>query len=120
MIFLTSCATTNPSERIAEIDSRLAKWIGKTEYELVQKAGIPTSIYEMGNTKILSYKSSKTRYETQSTNKYFRDAACNGPLPGYCPKERFESVERTTYCEYRYTIEGGIIKSTFWEGNYCG
>jgi hypothetical protein len=111
LCFLAGCATTANYEKI------LASWVGSTELDLVRKWGTPQRMYETGDTKFLTYASSRNIY-----------------LPGTAPTYQTTYIGNTAYtnriggtpgqnigmsCITTFEVRNERIVSWRWEGNDC-
>jgi hypothetical protein len=108
---LAGCATTENFER------KLQSWVGNTEDALVRSWGPPSSVYETGQSKYLTYARGAQGYipgvapsyqTTRIGNTYTTQAV--GGSPGYTYNQ---------HCTATFELVGGIISSWRWEGNAC-
>jgi hypothetical protein len=108
---LPGCATT------ANYEATLKTWIGSTEDQLVSSWGPPTSTYETGNSKYLTYTRSSQGYipgqapSYQTT--YYGNTAYTTPVGGS------EGFAYTAICKTTFTIQNDRIVNWRWEGNSC-
>ena len=108
---LLGCAT---SQRYEEM---LNTWVGKNEEELVRSWGPPSSVYDSGRSKFLTYARSAQGYVPGAAPSYRGYVIGNtvytrpiGGSPGYA---------YTQQCVTSFETVGGVIRSWRWEGNAC-
>jgi hypothetical protein len=112
LIFLLSgCATTANYENI------LNSWVGLPETSLIEKWGIPNSVYEAGGVKYLSYSKSQSGYVPGVAPSYQTTVIGNtaytnavGGTPGFA---------FTNTCNTTFMIRNNTIFNWRWEGNAC-
>ena len=111
LALLAGCATTENYEKI------LGTWVGSSERELIQSWGPPSSVYESGGTKYLTYSESASGY-----------------IPGTSPTYQTQIIGNTAYttssggspgfaynrsCKTTFTLRSDTIVSWRHEGNAC-
>ncbi|EEO27782.1 hypothetical protein OFAG_00935 [Oxalobacter formigenes HOxBLS] len=112
-ILLAGCATTANYEKI------LNSWLGNTEELLIQKWGVPDTVYESGNRKYLVYYRQNTVYfpGTPPTYQSWYDSltqtVTTTQTGGYSGRSF------NYYCKTTYTVENGRIIHWQWQGNAC-
>lgn len=111
LMLLGGCATT------AKFETLLNSWVGSTEDQLVRRWGPPSSTYETGGTKYLTYVQSSSGYVPGVAPSYQTQVIGNtaytrptGGMPGYGYTDR---------CTVNFAVQNGQIVSWRYEGNMC-
>ncbi len=111
LALLAGCATTENYEKI------LGTWVGSSEQQLIQSWGPPSSVYESGGQKYLTYTKSRSGYIPGTSPTYQTQIIGNtayttssGGSPGFA---------YTKSCKTTFTIQGTRISGWRYEGNNC-
>ena len=110
-LLLIGCATSENYKNILET------WVGASESKLVSTWGVPDGVYEIGDIKYLSYKTSISGYVEGTPATYTTTVIGNrayttssGGTSGY-------SYDRK--CETTFSIRNGTVFSWSFKGNDC-
>lgn len=110
-LLLAGCATTANFEKILQ-DS-----VGRPEADLIQAWGPPSSVYESGESKYLTWQRGSSGYVPGVAPTYRTYAIGNtlytqptGGSPGFA---------YTNHCKYTLELVRGVVRSWRWEGNAC-
>ena len=111
LLFTTACTT------LKEFEDNLSTWMGATEEQLVMSWGPPTSVYEAGDLKYLSWSSagsmtlpgSSPTYHTNVIGNKAYTTAIGGSAP----------TTINLNCQTTMVIKGGLVSSWQWKGNNC-
>lgn len=108
---LAGCATEGKYGQI------LDTWMGSTESQLISKWGIPSSVYESGGVKYLTYSNSSSGYVPGTAPSYQSTVIGNtvytnriGGTPGFVVN---------SWCDTTFTTRDGVIVHWSWKGNAC-
>jgi hypothetical protein len=109
--FLSACATQK------DFESKLGSWIGHSEESLIASWGPPTSVYESGSNKYLTWSHSASALmpgisPTYQTN-FIGNTAYTTSYGGTSP------MLINTSCAKTMVINNGYVKSWSWKGNNC-
>ena len=110
-LLIAGCATTANYEKI------LQSWIGMPEIDLVRKWGPPSSVYENGGIRFITYEQSAQGYVPGTAPSYQTTRIGNtlytqtvGGSPGYT---------YTQACRTTFEVVNERIASWRWQGNAC-
>lgn len=100
-IVLAGCATANREN----FENYVNKFIGWSENELISSWGIPTQVYESGNTKYIKYGAETTGQVGTMTNFY------GSPI--------YMSRNTSSHCEVTFSLANDSVTSWRMYGNAC-
>lgn len=108
---LLGCVTT------ANYEAILQSWVGKPEIDLLHSWGPPSSVYESGGIKFLTYDKSSQAYIPGTAPSYQSTVVGNtvythsvGGSPGYAISQN---------CRTTFELSSGLVTSWRWDGNAC-
>lgn len=108
LLVLTGCVTKQ------EHEDALSSWFGSTEEQLVESWGVPTSFYELGGKRYLTYSNSSQAMvggtAPITTYDYYGNAYTSGGTP---------PILVTSNCTIIMVVEDGLISEWKYEGNNC-
>ena len=108
LLILTGCVTKQ------EHEDALSSWFGSTEEQLVESWGVPTSFYELGGKRYLTYSNSGQAMvggtAPTTTYDYYGNAYTSGGSP---------PILVTSNCTIIMVVEDGLISEWKYEGNNC-
>ena len=109
-----TCKRSSPK---GKFQCGLVDRLGESEEQLVRRYGVPTSNYQTGRTKILTYLWNQGSSYTTSNNNWARNICQHQ----YCPDIPYReyTVQNTWYCEWTFTIVDGIVQDWSYKGNNC-
>ncbi len=109
--------TCKRSSNKQRFECGLGDLVGESEEQLVTKYGVPTSFYEAGRTKILTYLGNVGSSYTTKNNEWARNLCQHD----YCidiPYQEY-TVKNSWYCEVTFTIVNGLVQEYSYKGNNC-
>lgn len=108
LLVVTGCVTKK------EHEDALSSWFGSTEEQLVESWGVPTSFYELGGKRYLTYSNSSQAMvggtAPTTTYDYYGNAYTSGGSP---------PILVTSNCTIIMVVEDGLISEWKYEGNNC-
>jgi hypothetical protein len=108
LLVVTGCVTKQ------EHEDALSSWFGSTEEQLVESWGVPTSFYELGGKRYLTYSNSSQAMvggtAPITTYDYYGNAYTSGGTP---------PILVTSNCTIIMVVEDGLISEWKYEGNNC-
>ena len=108
LFVLSACVTKQ------EHEDALSSWFGSTEEQLVESWGVPTSFYELGGKRYLTYSNSSQAMvggtAPITTYDYYGNAYTSGGTP---------PILVTSNCTIIMVVEDGLISEWKYEGNNC-
>lgn len=95
-------------------EARLARYVGMTEAELVQRHGPPAAREQVGGHQVLVYRSGYSEWVQASPFDQDPPELKGLDYNGLPPRLL------TWSCETRFDMEGGRVAAAHQRGNYCG
>lgn len=110
-VIVAGCATEG------KYGQMLDTWMGMPESQLLSKWGAPSSAYESGGVKYLTYSDSASGYMPGTAPSYQSTVVGNtvytnrvGGTPGFAFNR---------WCDTTFTVKSGVIVNWSWKGNAC-
>ena len=128
-VFLAICLLLCGCKSATEYNAKLNKWVGKSQYELLNAWGKPNGIFKLGQKdKIITYTRENTDFQRYGSSIYNPDF--NDMNTAYMPFSYNEdfATENVSYhsgyiknsvCQTSFYIKDGVVSSCQWRGNNC-
>lgn len=117
LISLMFCLVVSGCATEAKYGELLDTWMGSSESQLIAQWGVPSSVYESGGVKYLTYRNSASGFVPGTPASYQSTVVGNtvytnriGGSPGFM-------INR--WCDTTFTIRDGTIIHWSWKGNGC-